>query len=58
MRDESILPSARAALDLPDPERIMFLRQPRWIGSTSSKQVLGRMEALLHYPSMHRMPNF
>jgi type II secretory pathway predicted ATPase ExeA len=57
MSDESILPSARAALDLPDQERILFLRQPRWIGYTRSKQVLGRMEALMHYPSMHRMPN-
>src|SRR5260370_18379211 len=55
--EDRILPSTRAALDLSDQERILFLRQPRWIGYTRSKDVLGRLEALLRYPSTHRMQN-
>jgi len=38
--EDRILPSTRAALDLSDQERILFLRQPRWIGYTRSKDAI------------------
>jgi hypothetical protein len=48
--------AARAALDLPDEERIQNLRQPRWITYTRARHILNRLEELLLYPQTHRMP--
>ena len=54
---EGLLPSAHAALELPDADRILFLRQPRWIGYGRTKSILARFEQLLHHPRTERMPN-
>lgn len=45
------------ALTLPNDERIERIRKPRWIGYSRSKVVLDKLEDLLVYPKMHRMPN-
>lgn len=45
------------ALALPNDERIERIRKPRWIGYPRSKVVLDKLEDLLVYPKMHRMPN-
>ncbi len=45
------------ALTLPNDERIERIRKPRWIGYPRSKVVLDKLEDLLVYPKMHRMPN-
>jgi hypothetical protein len=52
-----LLPNACAALELSDEERLLFLRQPRWIGYSQTKDVLRRLDALLRHPPTHRMPN-
>lgn len=45
------------AVTLPNDERIERIRKPRWIGYPRSKVVLDKLEDLLVYPKMHRMPN-
>jgi type II secretory pathway predicted ATPase ExeA len=49
--------AVRAVAALPAGERIERLRQPHWIGYTRSKRILDRLEDLLQYPRVHRMPN-
>ena len=44
-------------LTFPNDERIERIRKPRWIGYPRSKVVLDKLEDLLVYPKMHRMPN-
>ncbi len=48
--------ASQSALELPDEERIRGLRQARWIGYTRAREILGRLEDLLLYPPLHRMP--
>jgi len=52
-----LLPKAAAYLERPDPERIAYIRSPRWIGYTKAQDILGRLEELLAHPKSHRMPN-
>lgn len=47
---------ARAALELPKPERIAFSRQDRWVGYTRAEQILRQIDDLLLYPRTMRMP--
>lgn len=54
---EHLLPNARLAIDSPDQERVMFLRQPRWIGYSQAKEILGALDRLLRHPRTDRMPN-
>jgi type II secretory pathway predicted ATPase ExeA len=49
--------AARTALELPDAERIQRLRHPRWIGYPRAKEILAKLEELLEYPRIYRMPN-
>ena len=42
---------------LPDPERIHAIRTGTWVGYTRAKAALARMEELLEYPRVTRMPN-
>jgi len=42
---------------LSDPERIYAIRAGTWIGYSRAKEVLERMEELLSYPRVTRMPN-
>lgn len=59
MADETphLKESARAALKLPDAERIDRVRGARWIGYTRARQILDKLEDLLTQPKRHRMPN-
>jgi DNA polymerase III delta prime subunit len=54
---EHLLPNARLAIDLPEQERILFLRQPRWIGYSQTREILGKLDRLLRHPRTDRMPN-
>lgn len=50
-------PAALEALSLSDDERIHKIRSDRWIGYPRAKQILAKLEDLLHYPRTQRMPN-
>jgi len=54
---EHLSESARAALVLPDDERIERIRRARWIGYTRAREILTKLEDLLVYPRQPRMPN-
>jgi len=49
--------SARALIHEPDKERIRFIRAGRWLGYKRATEILARMEDLLEYPRITRMPN-
>ncbi len=49
--------SARAALTLSDEQRIERIGRARWIGYTRARDLLSKLEDLLHYPRQPRMPN-
>ncbi|MFZ6820557.1 TniB family NTP-binding protein [Undibacterium sp. Ji22W] len=49
-----------AALDLigrTDEQRIYAIREGSWLGYKDAKRILARMEELLNYPRITRMPN-
>lgn len=52
-----LLPKVAAYLDRSDPERIAYIRSPRWIGYPRAQETLDRLENLLTHPKSHRMPN-
>jgi type II secretory pathway predicted ATPase ExeA len=52
-----LTPAARAAVSLPDDERIRRIRADRWIGYPRALEALGRLDALLQGPPKQRMPN-
>jgi hypothetical protein len=47
---------AKAALQLSDEDRVRWVRQARWIPYTRAKQLIDKLEDLLTYPELHRMP--
>jgi hypothetical protein len=49
--------SARALIDRTDDERIYAIRKGAWLGYKDAKRILARMEELLAYPRITRMPN-
>lgn len=49
--------TALKQIELPDDQRILAIKQGSWIPYTRAKQILGRMEELLGYPRIERMPN-
>jgi hypothetical protein len=49
--------AARALVDQPDTARIYAIREGSWLGYKDAKRVLERMEDLLTYPRITRMPN-
>lgn len=49
--------AARAALELSDEDRIRRIQSARWIAYTHARQVLDKLDDLLHFPQKHRMPN-
>ncbi len=59
MSDPSLhlLPKVAAYLDRSDPERIAYIRSPRWIGYPRAQETIDRLENLLTHPKSHRMPN-
>lgn len=48
---------ARLQLELTDPERIRIIQAGSWMALDHAKQALERMEELLAYPRVTRMPN-
>ncbi|MDD5299324.1 MAG: TniB family NTP-binding protein [Gallionella sp.] len=44
-------------IDLPDKDRIYAIQAGTWILYPRAKQILARLEELLAYPRIHRMPN-
>jgi hypothetical protein len=50
-------PELLPMLELPDKERIKYIKNERWIGYSRAKYVLNRLEELLEHPTTHRMPN-
>jgi hypothetical protein len=49
--------TARALIDQPDKVRIYAIRAGAWLGYRDAKRILERMEELLEYPRITRMPN-
>lgn len=42
---------------LSDDERIKHIKEERWGGYTRAREVIAKMNELMHYPKTHRMPN-
>jgi len=42
---------------LTDNERIEKIRSSRWVGYTTAKKILDKLDDLLTHPKTHRMPN-
>jgi hypothetical protein len=61
MSEDNLYPhlneTARAVIDRPDDERISIIRKGSWLAYSGAKRVLARMEELLDYPRITRMPN-
>ena len=49
--------AARALIDAPDAARIKSIQSGTWLGYNRAKEILARMEELLEYPRITRMPN-
>ena len=49
--------AARALLGASDEERIRAIRSGTWLGYPRAKEILARMDDLLEYPRITRMPN-
>lgn len=49
--------AASALLDASDEERVRAIRAGTWLGYPRAKEILARMEDLLDYPRVTRMPN-
>lgn len=49
--------ASRALVERSDDERIFVIREGSWLGYKDAKRVLARMEELLAYPRITRMPN-
>ncbi|WP_348692714.1 TniB family NTP-binding protein [Duganella fentianensis] len=49
--------AARALIDQSDKARIYAIRAGAWLGYRDAKRILERMEELLEYPRITRMPN-
>lgn len=59
-RDENYLhlnDAARALIHCTDDDRIYAIREGAWLGYKDAKRILARMEDLLAYPRITRMPN-
>ena len=46
-----------ALVNASDEERIRSIRAGTWLGYDRAKEILARMEELLEYPRITRMPN-
>lgn len=49
--------AARALIDAPDAARIKSIQSGTWLGYNRAKEILARMDELLEYPRITRMPN-
>ena len=49
--------AAKAMAERSDEERIYAIREGTWLGYKDAKRILARMEDLLNYPRITRMPN-
>ncbi len=54
---ESLIPDARAVLDLDDKARVDYIRQEKWIPYTRANEILASLEELLITPKKSRMPS-
>ncbi|MFF2063185.1 TniB family NTP-binding protein [Streptomyces sp. NPDC058200] len=50
-------PAAQRIAQLPDGERLRYVRSDRWIGYPRATAAVERLETLLAWPSKQRMPN-
>ena len=50
-------PAVQAHVDLPDRERIEYIRVDRWVDYPRARQALDKLEELFVFPKRARMPN-
>jgi hypothetical protein len=50
-------PSTAEHIELDGEQRILWLKQPRWIGYPRAQDILGKLADLVHHPREARMPN-
>lgn len=53
---EHLLPEIRPIAQASVPERIRFMRQPKWFEYGGAEEIFRRLEDLLYHPPSHRMP--
>jgi len=53
---DHLFPAYRKQAELPDEERIDWLRRDRWVSLPRAEEALKRLEELLTYPQRGRMP--
>ena len=53
---EHLLAEHRPVADLPDADRIQWIRAERWINHPNAEMALAGMSDLLTYPQRNRMP--
>lgn len=56
-QERVLLESTRKLLKAPDAERIVYIRENRWIGYPAAKAALTEMELLFEEPDQERPPN-
>ncbi|MDR9498382.1 MAG: TniB family NTP-binding protein [Hydrogenovibrio sp.] len=56
-RYDHLLDRAVELLDASKEERIEYVNEDKWIGYPKAKQILERLEDLIAYPKIERMPN-
>lgn len=54
---DHVHPDFRHVVGLPDAERIMFLKEPRWVDYPAAQLIMDTLQELLHAPKKPRMPN-
>lgn len=56
-RAEHLSNKAREMLLRPTEERIRYIQEDRWIGYTRANEIIAKLDDLLTYPKVGRMPN-
>ena len=54
---DHLSPKAREVLSLSNEERIQHILEDKWVGYTRANEIIAKLEDLLIYPKVVRVPN-
>jgi hypothetical protein len=57
MDNSHLLPQVAGVLSLPTAERILWMKDRKWVGYPKAKEIMDILEALYTHPRVDRMPN-